>query len=289
MPTYTVTAPKVGSANNYLSSIKIDNNNITGFNYQTYNYNVYLKSNINSVNISGTTIAPSARVTGIGTIKISSNNQTQKIIVTSESGKQRIYTINFIREEQKNEEQKANSNIQNNTPQIDNKVDSTKPTTDNNTKKQNESQEDTSSRPIADLMNHSGFKYNDNYLFGINVGTNVSNLIANIFDYNKYVTISITAANGQPKSNDIFKTGDKITIKGSDGTRTFNAIIYGDVNGDGKISAVDYVKVKNQILKGNTIDGIYLKSADVNKDNKITAVDYVKIKNQILGKSSITQ
>ena len=138
-------------------------------------------------------------------------------------------------------------------------------------------------------MNHSGFKYNDSYLFGIDTGTNVSKFIANVLDYNKYVTITITSITGQPKSNDIFKTGDKVTIKGSDGTKTFNAIIYGDVNGDGKISSVDYVKVKNQILKGDSIDGIYLKSADVNKDGKVTSVDYVKIKNQILGKSAIAQ
>ena len=138
-------------------------------------------------------------------------------------------------------------------------------------------------------MNHSGFKYNVDYIFGISEGTNVSKLIGNVTSYNRYVTISIQSASGSSKSNDIFKTGDKVTIGGSDGNKVYTAIIYGDVNGDGKISAVDYVSVKNQILKENAINGIYLKSADVNKDGKVSAVDYVTIKNQILGRGVIPQ
>ena len=290
MPAYAVTAPKVGSVNNYLSSLKVDNTSVNAFNYKTYNYNVYLKSNVTSVNITGTTIVSTARITGAGKINITSNNQTQQIIVTSENGKQRIYTINFIREEKKEEPKQDNSSTNTTTqPKTDNNQTTTQPNDNQVTKEEPKQEVDTSTKPVTELMNHSGFKYNDSYLFGIDTGTNVSKFIANVLDYNKYVTITITSITGQPKSNDIFKTGDKVTIKGSDGTKTFNAIIYGDVNGDGKISSVDYVKVKNQILKGDSIDGIYLKSADVNKDGKVTSVDYVKIKNQILGKSAIAQ
>ena len=153
----------------------------------------------------------------------------------------------------------------------------------------NQTNVDTSNKTVADVMNHSGFKYNGNYLFGIAVGTNVSKLIGNISAYNRYTGIDIKSANNQNKTNDIFKTGDKITITGSDGSKTYTAIIYGDVDGDGSISAVDYVKVKNKIIKGNSINGVYYNAADVNKDGSVDAVDYVKIKNHILGKSTITQ
>ena len=267
MPSYVVTAPRVGSVNNYLSSLKIDGVNVNGFNYKTYNYNVYLKSGVSSVNISASTFVNIAKISNIGNINITSDNQIERVVVTSENGKMRVYTINFIREKQtvSTPSTSTDNHQDNNVVASDNKV------------------------SVADVMNHSGFKYNVDYIFGISEGTNVSKLIGNVTSYNRYVTISIQSASGSSKSNDIFKTGDKVTIGGSDGNKVYTAIIYGDVNGDGKISAVDYVSVKNQILKENAINGIYLKSADVNKDGKVSAVDYVTIKNQILGRGVIPQ
>ena len=64
-------------------------------------------------------------------------------------------------------------------------------------------------------------------------------------------------------------------------TATYSA---GDANGDGKISALDYVAVKNHIMGTKTItDDAKLKAADANGDGKISALDYVRIKNMILG------
>ena len=78
-------------------------------------------------------------------------------------------------------------------------------------------------------------------------------------------------------------TGRKITITSGKLVETLNIIISGDTNGDGIISAVDYVKIKNHIMATSKLEGAYLKAADVNKDGNISAVDYVKIKNYIMG------
>ena len=71
--------------------------------------------------------------------------------------------------------------------------------------------------------------------------------------------------------------GDKLVLE-------FSNIIRGDINGDGKISALDYVKVKNHIMKTNVIDSktIYFMAADANNDSNISALDYVRIKNIIM-------
>lgn len=61
----------------------------------------------------------------------------------------------------------------------------------------------------------------------------------------------------------------------------------GDPSGDGKITSMDYVLVKNHILKVKLLSGDALKAADVNGDGKITSMDYVLIKNHILGISLI--
>ena len=65
--------------------------------------------------------------------------------------------------------------------------------------------------------------------------------------------------------------------------KTYTNIVRGDINGDAKISALDYVMVKNHIMRTSTINGeIYNLAADVNSDGKITALDYVSIKNTIM-------
>ena len=63
--------------------------------------------------------------------------------------------------------------------------------------------------------------------------------------------------------------------------------VKGDVNGDGKISSMDYVLVKNHILNINKLSGTNASAADVNSDGKISSMDYVLIKNHILGISQI--
>lgn len=61
----------------------------------------------------------------------------------------------------------------------------------------------------------------------------------------------------------------------------------GDVNGDNKINAQDYVLIANHILGKKKLTGNAITSADINKDSKINAQDYVLVANHILGKSQI--
>lgn len=62
-------------------------------------------------------------------------------------------------------------------------------------------------------------------------------------------------------------------------------ILRGDANGDGKISALDYITVKNHIMETKVItDSQNLSAADMNGDGKISALDYIAIKNYIMSK-----
>lgn len=83
------------------------------------------------------------------------------------------------------------------------------------------------------------------------------------------------------------KTGGKIKV----GDKEYTAVVLGDVNGDGKITSSDYVKVKNVIRGKEKISDIENKAADVNltgeENRKPTSADYVKIKNVIRGKEEI--
>lgn len=94
----------------------------------------------------------------------------------------------------------------------------------------------------------------------------------------------ISSIKGATNSSKYFGTNSKIKLDG----KSYTLVMLGDVSGDGKISATDYVKIKNRIMGKNTLSAAYKEAADVNKDGKISATDYVKVKNQIMGSSSIS-
>ena len=107
-----------------------------------------------------------------------------------------------------------------------------------------------------------------------------------ILEDEKYVEMKVVGKDGEEKTgNLLLATGDTIVL----GKETLYTVVkLGDVNGDGKIKASDYVKVKNHIMKTTTLTGPNLSAADVNKDTKIKASDYVKIKNHIMKVSNIS-
>ncbi len=95
---------------------------------------------------------------------------------------------------------------------------------------------------------------------------------------------TIKTITGATNSSSTFATSSKIKLEGT----TYNLVILGDTSKDGKISALDYVKVKNKIMGTTKMDAVTEKAADVNRDGKVSATDYVKIRNHIMNASKIT-
>jgi len=102
----------------------------------------------------------------------------------------------------------------------------------------------------------------------------------------KYSNAVIKDASGNKVTDNSKKIGTGYTITISD--QTFAAVKLGDINGDGDISPLDYVKIKNHIMKTTTLSGCYKSAADTNGDKDITPLDYVKVKNRIMKVSSIS-
>ena len=98
-------------------------------------------------------------------------------------------------------------------------------------------------------------------------------------------TYTVRNANGTAISNTntVVRTGYTVEVTGNPDSKVIIAV-RGDVNKDGKVSSLDYVKVKNHILKKADLSGdtAAFYAADANGDGKISALDYVKIKNLIL-------
>ena len=59
----------------------------------------------------------------------------------------------------------------------------------------------------------------------------------------------------------------------------------GDANGDGKVSTLDYIAIKNHIMETNIItDPERLAAADANGDGRVSTLDYIAVKNYIMSK-----
>lgn len=70
----------------------------------------------------------------------------------------------------------------------------------------------------------------------------------------------------------------------------YNVIMYGDVNGDGKINSVDLLVLQRHILEIQKLDGVFVKAGNVRKNGKNpSAVDCLLIQRHILGLQSLEQ
>ena len=240
MSSYVVTSPSVGNPNNYLNDLTIDGETISGFTYNNYIYDISVPYEKESIEINASKISSSASIKGLGKINNDSDNKTVEIIVAAETGRTRTYTINITRLEK--------------APDIEVIV-----------------------PDISTIMNNSGVKYNDNYVFGINENTSIKGLINNIKEIGTYASVTVKDSNGNNKEDDIFKTGDVITITNTKETKEYKVLIYGDVNGDGKIDKDDCLNVLRQINGYANLEDVYKASADANKDGKIDKDDCLAV------------
>jgi len=70
---------------------------------------------------------------------------------------------------------------------------------------------------------------------------------------------------------------------------TPSSLLYGDVNGDSSVNAIDYAVIKKYLLGTTTSmpSADWQKAGDLNSDGAINAIDYAQLKRYLLG--SITK
>ncbi len=104
--------------------------------------------------------------------------------------------------------------------------------------------------------------------------------------------IEITNFNDEPLSDtDLIGTGCKVKVKENGITlREYKVIIYGDVNGDGKINSVDLLVLQRYILEIDNLPDVFKKAGIINKVNKKpTSIDLLLIQRHVLGIKIIEQ
>lgn len=86
------------------------------------------------------------------------------------------------------------------------------------------------------------------------------------------------------QDNELAGTGSKIKILDDDTTiMEYKIILYGDVNGDGKINSIDLLVLQRHILEIEKLSGVFLKAGNIRKDGKNpSSLDSLLIQRHIL-------
>jgi len=100
-------------------------------------------------------------------------------------------------------------------------------------------------------------------------------------------TAIIKGTDGNEKANsDMVKTGDILFVTEGEITTSYSIVIYGDTNGDGKLTSADLLRTQRVILKLAEFDNkAFENAADFNRDGNINSRDLLTCQRRILGLS----
>ncbi len=146
-----------------------------------------------------------------------------------------------------------------------------------------------------DLSFNTNIKVDGNEITGIKKeNQTVEKLLENIMTSEKYVVKIVDKEENALEDGDLVGTGAKVQIFTNTNTQNmvaeYSIIIYGDVDGNGKINSVDLLKLQRHILEIEELDFLSQKAGNINKNGKKpTSVDLLLIQRHILGLKQIEQ
>ena len=142
---------------------------------------------------------------------------------------------------------------------------------------------------ISEILRLLNIKNDGSYMYGFKVGTDISSIKKNIIDRESRAEVSSFDKDGKSKTSGIIASGDKIKIKTDNEEKEYTIIIYGDVNGDGKIDKIDAAAILRHYYKYTSYDGALKIAADVNRNNVIDKVDVASVLRNLYGYEDIEQ
>ena len=244
-----------GANNYYLLSLKVDGKSVDNFDKYVNSYEMIVPSSTKEITVAAT-VQSTASVSGAGKIALKEGKNTITLTVTAASKKTAKYTLSVFREEGSGD----SGNPGGGEPE---------PTIPDPTV--------TGKYPIS------------TYVSGVKVGTTVSDFIKNFGV--KDGTAKLFGANGKEKTSGVIATGDQIAVYDNKGVQRlkYNIIIFGDTNGDGKISLVDLARVQKHLLGVTTLKGNQSTAADANRDGKLSILDLARVQKHLLELTEIKQ
>lgn len=245
-----------GSPNNKLASLSVNGYGLTpGFSTDTLEYDVVVSGDTTSVTIEAAVKDGTASVSGTGTHSLHAGVNTFPIVVTAQNGQQRTYYVN----------------VAGSTGGQPTEPDGGKTATLNTSLRVSDSDWTIAGLPASPSKSVS-----------------VSELVGLLGVQNGSARV-LTAAGREQTGN--VGTGNLVEILNSSGNvqNRYSVIVYGDANGDGRITSADLLRIQRGILGMVDLSGVYRTAADANRDGRVTSADLLRIQRAILGMTSIAQ
>ena len=255
-----------GSPNYLLSSLSVNGYSLTpAFDKYQTEYNLIVPYETSAVQISAQPLDSSASVKGAGNVNLKVGINDVDIVVTAGNGTTKTYHLSIARQEAQKPDPE--------------------PTEPEPTNPEPTNPEPTPSEPtVQTSLKLSG---------GLASGLPKVPISASEFLSLLSVTdgsAELVDASGKIKSGNA-ATGDVLRIKKQDGSlyAQYQVVIYGDTNGDGRVTSTDILKIQRQILKLADLPESAKPAADANHDGRITSTDLLTIQRHVLKLSSIVQ
>lgn len=255
MPETAVSFSDSGNPNNWLSALSVDGYELTpSFYGDTTEYSVIVDSDVSSVTVGASAVVSKAGVSGNGTYALNYGTNVINVTCMSQSGQARTYTVNVVREYPAGE------------------IPQTPP---------------EGAVSVADNAWISSAYQIDASITKVMPETTVSDMLSNITASG--CTVKILKADGTENTG-IAGTGNVAAVYvNGEIVKQYDIVIYGDINGDGKISVVDLVMMQKHILGTSGLSGAYFQAADISRDGSVTVKDLVLLQKHILNVTQIEQ
>lgn len=258
MPETPVLFLATGNPNNYLKTLELEGFPLTpAFDGATEKYSVFVEEGTESINVSAAPVASTSVVTGTGTVALETGTNTVVVRCISGSGQTKSYTLTVVRPGQQ----------------------------------EPPDQPDPPQPPEPKLPELVSDKYHigSEYITGLAPGVKAEKFLSDLRVENATMKLIDTA--GAEVSGRL-ATGNRLEVYDSSGALyiTYEIVIYGDVNGDGRINVLDMIKVNRHILELSELEGCYLAAADANRrEDGVNVLDMIHINRYALGLADIAQ
>lgn len=128
---------------------------------------------------------------------------------------------------------------------------------------------------LTNYLNNAGYKTNGEYTSGFSIGNTIESIKSKL--ENQAIQIS-----GQ---TNIISTGTEFSYNGE----KYIGVLYGDLDGDGKINSADLLKMRQHLIGTKILTGAYKKAASLVNNETINSADLLKLRQHLLGINTITQ
>ncbi len=135
---------------------------------------------------------------------------------------------------------------------------------------------------VEDIVKKASLKTNNGNIENIKIGRTVKDIKETVLSEAPLAEVSFRDSNGQSKTSGRVSTGDRITIKHGEDSKSYVVVIKGDVVGNGRIEILDLLRLRRYLTNDINLSEVYLKAADVNGDGKVDLLDLLRLRNILL-------